>query len=215
MLLGKFDYLSQIGLQGRLVHKHQGRGYGDPNANQALKAGNFWHKGSVSRDMGAAVTWEWVCNEIKKGEDVELVFSYDNAAGDPTGGHAVRIFGCGITDGKRWLRYLHDAVQSDDSRGLETADAYVRDMDGDGILNFGSANREIRFALSESAPPGVGGVTEFLGDSTDSPAGLVDDSSFSPASYAAIAAAAAALVFVIAGYGWRARRHRVKGRSLS
>lgn len=106
---------------------------------------------------------------------MELVFSYDDAAGNPTGGHAVRIFGCGVTEGNRWLRYLHDATQTykdaggvlrGDDVGLETHDIYVSDMDGDGMLNFGSAGREVRFALSESPAPGVGGTVDFYGEGT-------------------------------------------------
>ena len=208
MLEGKFEYLAANGLANALVHKHQGRGYGDPNLDQALKPGDFQHMGIVSQDMGAQVTWEWVCDEIKKGEDVELVFSYDDAAGNPTGGHAVRVFGCGITEGNHWLRYLHDATQTymgaggvlqGDDVGLETPDAYVSDMDGDGMLNFGSAGREVRFALSESQAPGVGGTVDFYGGATESMAW-----------YWATGAGVAVLGLFVAG--WVARKRLVRDR---
>jgi len=150
MLDGKFEYLSDNGLSNSLVHRHQGRGYGSAASGQALPAGNFTRHGITSTDDGAAVTFTWLCEQIKKGEDVELVFSYDNSSGHPTGGHAVRVFECGTTLGVPWIGYLHDAQQSNDSAGLETVRVNVVDLDGDGMLNLGTTSREIRFAMSES-----------------------------------------------------------------
>ncbi len=150
MLNGKFEYLSDNGLTNSLVHRHQGRGYGSASAGQALPAGNFTRHGITSTDDGAAVTFNWLCEQIQKGEDVELVFSYDNSSGQPTGGHAVRVFECGTTLGVPWIGYLHDAQQSNDTAGLETVRVNVTDLDGDGTLNLGTTSREIRFAMSES-----------------------------------------------------------------
>lgn len=150
MLDGKFEYLSDNGLSGSIVHRHQGRGYGSAAAGQALPSGNFTRHGITSTDDGAAVTFSWLCEQIQKGEDVELVFSYDNASGQPTGGHAVRVFECGTTLGVPWIGYLHDSQQSNDAAGLETVRVNVVDLDGDGMLNLGVTSREIRFAMSES-----------------------------------------------------------------
>jgi hypothetical protein len=155
MLQGKFSYLKEKKLQNKLVHKHQGgREFG-------YNGGNITKHGITSKDEGAKVTWEWICNEIKNGEDVELGYLKDGG-----GGHVVRIFGCGTTKGKRWLRYLHDRLQTnkdpEDKKGLETPDVDVTDLDGDGILNFGSEDREIRFALSESVKKSC--VLEFDGE---------------------------------------------------
>jgi hypothetical protein len=156
MLQGKFSYLDANGLKDKLVHKHQGRGYGTP-PNQALPAGDFQSSGITSKDEGAVVTWDWICEQLAKGQDVELVFSYDDANGNPTGGHAVRVFACGTTLGVPWIGYLHDSSQTNsdptDTQGLEAVLAYAVDTDGDGTLNFGAPNREIRFALSESVVP--------------------------------------------------------------
>ncbi|HLG16366.1 MAG TPA: hypothetical protein VJH03_17940 [Blastocatellia bacterium] len=153
MLKGKFSYLDKKGLKNALEHKHQGRGYGNP-PDEALPAGNFTSSGITSRDDGAAVTWAWICDEIKKGQDVELVFSFDDANGNPTGGHAVRVFECGTTLGIPWIGYLHDKLQThkdaNDSKGLETVRAFTVDLDGDGMINLGTRSREVRFALSES-----------------------------------------------------------------
>jgi hypothetical protein len=153
MLDGKFEYLSDNGLSGSIVHRHQGRGYGSAADGEALPAGNFTRHGITSTDDGATVTFNWLCEQIQKGEDVELVFSYDNASGQPTGGHAVRVFECGTTLGVPWIGYLHDSQQSNDSAGLETVRVNVVDLDGDGMLNLGTTSREIRFAMSESRVP--------------------------------------------------------------
>jgi hypothetical protein len=136
-LKGKFEYLVE-NLTATLKHKHQGRGFG------SISDGDFEHMGISSEDNCATVTWEFICNEICEGEDVELAYSHS------TGGHAVRVVGCGNTGGKEWIMYAHDALQSDDTAGLETVKVNVEDLDNDGTLNLGSESREIIFVLSES-----------------------------------------------------------------
>ncbi len=150
MLKGKFSYLAENGLKDTLDQKHQGRGWGNP-PDEALPDGDFTSEGITSTDKGSTVTWEWICQEIQSGEDVELIWSYDDASGNPTGGHAVRVFECGQTLGRKWLGYVHDGNQNDDTKGLECVRMNVSDLDGDGMLNAGSNDREIRFAFSESA----------------------------------------------------------------
>jgi hypothetical protein len=140
MLQGKFDYLAENRLKNALSQKHQGRGYG-----QVVPPGDFQHMGITSKDRGATVRWKFIDNQVKKGEDVELVFSYDGG-----GGHAVRVVGSGITANDRWIKYAHDSVQSDDSAGLETPTVNVKDLDNDGTLNLGSVDQEIVFVHSES-----------------------------------------------------------------
>ena len=136
-LEGKFEYLVE-NLTATLKHKHQGRGFG------SIPDGDFEHMGISSEDNGDTVTWEFICNEICEGEDVELAYSHS------TGGHAVRVVGCGNTGGKEWIMYAHDALQSNDTAGLETVKVNVEDLDNDGTLNLGSESREIIFVLSES-----------------------------------------------------------------
>ncbi|WP_406660873.1 hypothetical protein V7O66_13700 [Methanolobus sp. ZRKC3] len=144
MLEGKFAYLAKNGLEDDLVHKHQGRGWGTP-PNQALPDGDFESSGIISKDEGDKVTFEFICDQIKTGEDIELVWQW----GDD-GGHAVRVFECGTIGGKNWVGYLHDRVQSNDTAGLETVREIVDDFDGDGTLDIGSEDRPIRFVMSES-----------------------------------------------------------------
>lgn len=169
MLEGKFSYLKKKGLDGKLINKHQGRGYG----GTAVPNGNFTSNGITSRDDGNKVTFEWLCQQIKEGEDVEIIFSYEDAAGSITGGHAVRVFECGETLGVPWIGFAHDSDQSNDTEGLETPRENVIDSDGDGALNIFGNSSEIVFAVSESALPpekgfikkaweGIGGAWDWL-----------------------------------------------------
>ena len=76
--------------------------------------------------------------------------STDDDAGNPTGEHAVRVIRCGKQNGVPWIKYVHDARQADidpnDELGLETVQAFVADIDGDGMLNLESINIELRSA---------------------------------------------------------------------
>ncbi len=168
---GKFEYLKEKGLQNKLTHKYQGRGWGT-GAGKQLPGGDFTWQGITAKDKGAKPTWEWIRDELKAGEDVELWFSYDNASGAARGGHVVRAFEAGETEGKKWIRYLHDSKQTEykdpsdhskgfinDDQGLENVKVELKDTDGDGFLNFGSPNRELRFAFSESVIPEPGGLS--------------------------------------------------------
>ena len=145
MIQGKFQYLSNNSLADKLIHKHQGYGYGG-TGNQ-LPPGDFTHTGITSKDesVGGKVTFGWLHQQLKNCEDVEVVVQWGWG-----GGHAVRVFGCGRTLGVPWIRYKHDAIQSNDTTGLEEVQIFVNDMDGDGTLNFGSIDDEIVFALAES-----------------------------------------------------------------
>ncbi len=170
MVNGKFKYLKDNNLDGKIVHRHQGAGYG--GAGNEIPPGDYSSNGITSKDesVGGKVTYDWICDQIAKGEDVEIVFTYDNASGNPTGGHAVRVFECGKTFGVPWIGYVHDGNQTGqgdtgDTLGLETPREFVFDSDGDGHPNIGSSNREIRFAFSESADNDRDGVTDGLDNS--------------------------------------------------
>lgn len=144
-LRGKFSYLKNNGLQDKLIHRHQGRGL--PNGQ--IPKGKFTSSGITSNSQGEKVNFNFICNQIKQGEDVELCFSYD-VQDKPIGGHAVRVFECGRTKGQPWIGYLHDKNQKNDKEGLENVRVNVLDIDKDGFQNLGAKGREMRFALSES-----------------------------------------------------------------
>jgi hypothetical protein len=162
MLEGKFAYLVDNGLENRLEHKHQGRGYG-----QTVPDGDFEHVGITSEDNGATVTHDFICDEICAEEDMELIYRHSS------GGHAVRVVGCGDTGGKDWIMYAHDSNQCNDADGLETVKVNVEDLDGDGTLNLGAASREIVFVLSESTIPGEPPVCDANGPYLEECQGLV------------------------------------------
>jgi len=143
MMKGKFQYLADNGLSNALNHKHQGYGYGE-----TIPPGDFTHAGITSKDesVDGKVTFDWLEDQLRSCEDVEVVKD----------GHAVRVFGCGKTLGKPYLRYKHDSIQTgpwdpDDTQGLEEVQVYVDDTDGDGMMNWGGSNQEIWWALAESA----------------------------------------------------------------
>lgn len=142
MMKGKFQYLADNGLADKLNHKHQGYGYGE-----TIAPGDFTHAGITSKDesVNGKVTFDWLEEQLRACEDVEVVKD----------GHAVRVFGCGKTLGKPYLRYKHDSIQTgpwdpDDTQGLEEVQVYVEDTDGDGMMNWGGSSQEIWWALAES-----------------------------------------------------------------
>ena len=140
-LPGKFSYLSANNLSDALVHRRQGR------ANGFVPAGDITSSGITAVDDGENVTWQWLCDQLNAGEDVELAYAW------PGGGHAVRVTGCGKTEGREWIKYIHDSKQGfDNGVGLETVDVYIdKDLDMDGRPNFGAMDKNIIYAISESA----------------------------------------------------------------
>lgn len=145
---GKFQYLADNGLTTSLVHKHQGTGYFN------MPVGDFTHAGITSKDesVDGKVTFSWIEEQLRNCEDVEVGIKWGSG-----GGHVVRIYGCGKTLGLPYLRYKHDRLQTHhdltDTAGLEEAQVYVSDLDGDGMPNWGSASNEIVLAISESVQP--------------------------------------------------------------
>ncbi|MBW1879953.1 MAG: hypothetical protein JRI25_12010 [Deltaproteobacteria bacterium] len=149
MLDGKFQYLVDAGLADSLIHRHQGRGWGEAEDGEALPDGDYSFNGITSTDDGDVVTMEWICERIAEGCDVELLYSREDGLGAITGGHAVRVYGCGKLGEAHYVRYAHDATQGDDTAGLEEVFTWPRDVDRDGTLNIESRWWEIQFAFAE------------------------------------------------------------------
>jgi len=148
LMEGKFQYLADNGLTHSLVNKHQGTGYFD------MPVGDFTHAGITSKDesVNGKVTFDWIEEQLRNCQDVEVGIKWGSG-----GGHVVRIYGCGKTLGLPYLRYKHDRLQTHhdltDTAGLEEAQVYISDLDGDGMPNWGSASNEIVCAWSESVQP--------------------------------------------------------------
>lgn len=125
--------------------------------------GTYTHAGLDVTQTGP-ITWTSLCDEIKTGAAVVISWGwYDNNGGRP-GGHVVRVYGCGISNGKPWIAYLHDETQAsengdpDDTRGLKWVTEFIGDTDGNGRWNLSGTNREIDGVMSfeyHSKPPVV------------------------------------------------------------
>ena len=63
--------------------------------------------------------FEWIIEELKNGEDVELFLIWDQSTGDKKPGHAVELVGGGdipVAKGSiPTLMFLHDAIQGDET----------------------------------------------------------------------------------------------------
>ena len=132
-LEGKFEYLNNNGLKDKLVHKHQGAIDGD-----------YTEHGITSKEEGDNVTFDWLCAQLKAGEDVELGWT----------GHRVRVTGCGKTNGDPWIEIIDDRQQTDqndphDRLGTTTTKFELKDLDNDGNLNT-NEGLELTGAVSES-----------------------------------------------------------------
>jgi len=147
---GKFKYLQDNGIEDTMCHKFQG------NQHFGATPGDYSAYGSTAKDesVNNKVTFNWIKEQLEMCEDVEVGIKWGGG-----GGHMVRIYGCGKTLGKPYLRYAHDRTQAHpgpggtiagDNVGLETAQVYVEDLDGDGMMNWGSIDDEIVFAIAES-----------------------------------------------------------------
>lgn len=138
-LQGKLRYIGKSGLVNNLVLKHMGPLGGSVGQTVTDPGGN--NVTVTSTSLGNLVTADALIQEVKNGEDVELLFEY--ACGN---GHAVEVVGAGKTLGVPWVAYQSDHVQSDedikdgipDNEGTAgPPDAsYLIDTDGDGRLNL-------------------------------------------------------------------------------
>lgn len=157
MIPGKVDYLQDHGLDDNVSMSYQGwYGPNDPG-------GDWTVDGYTIEDDGGEVTHSWVCDKIRDGADLELVYSW------PGGAHAVRIYGCGQVAGQPYIMILDDTQQSDwdpnNDDGLRWATWYLTDGDNDDRWNISGSNQEIQLVTAETytgdqaASPGLG----FLG----------------------------------------------------
>lgn len=141
---GKFEYLNDNGLRDKLVNKHQNL------------IGDFTAHGTTTTNEGRDVTFEWLCEQVKAGEDVEASWSYPGG-----GAHIVRVFGCGKINGTPFIRYLHDAQQTTqldpfDRLGLEIKAAFLTDRDNDDRLEVsGTGGAELIDAAAESVTDAI------------------------------------------------------------
>ncbi|MBK9128136.1 MAG: hypothetical protein IPM13_10085 [Phycisphaerales bacterium] len=110
-LNGKLDYIDSERLADQLHIKHkQAPGVdwidGDRSVGDATS--------HVNTDPNVSL-WEWIAGEIEAGEDVEVRIGwFDPNDPEVTGGHYMRITGCGKLFGIPYLEWIHDAAQGFD-----------------------------------------------------------------------------------------------------
>lgn len=128
---GKLDYIDDADLEGALIIKHKER------------SGINWLRDSETSPDGNAESTEdgtrrslvqWVIDEIRHGEDVEVRIGWDGG-----GGHMIDIIGGGEILGVPWLSWVHDARQGFDDNGTpgDTADDTTRMNGGTGWFDGG------------------------------------------------------------------------------
>lgn len=146
-LTGKLSYLANNGLSDLEV-KHQG----------SMGNTDIESDGVTSKGQGETVTFEFIMDELKDGEDVELGFLYPNG-----GGHAVEVVGAGIMCGAPFIMYQSDHDQENDAAGTGQIDfSFLLDSDGDGRLNLvnekGVPNMAVVFTQSPSDTSSAGEI---------------------------------------------------------
>ncbi len=79
--------------------------------------------------------WEWLVQEMKNGEDVELLYGYYDADGKRRGGHWVTVTGIMESGGEKRIWIKDDILQSGSGYG-KTNDN--RDSSGEEVIGWGS-----------------------------------------------------------------------------
>jgi len=113
-----------------------------------LRENGLLDKLVVKRKTGNQINWEWLLQEIKDGEDVELDLWYQ---GPNDGRHYVEVTGVGMILGVPFFTHVSDHVQSDqdaeDNKGTDKVD--FEWMIGRMALNSNAIVDEV---ISESVP---------------------------------------------------------------
>ncbi len=108
-LEGTLQYLNAKNI-ANLTHKHQGL---SPFQCDSFNGGqNVIWGGLTSNGQGAKVDPNFIFNELQAGSAVEYDGVWYNRFG-PSGGHAMDIIGAGTTNGRTWIAYVSDHLQTD------------------------------------------------------------------------------------------------------
>ncbi|MCA9544713.1 MAG: hypothetical protein KC613_10000 [Myxococcales bacterium] len=165
---GIFEYLAAFDQDQRVSLRHQG-------GSETYPCGLPEPLDRESHREGANVTFEWLCDRVQDGSAVVLTVGFydwvgygvggDSEPWDRTGGHVVRVYGCGEVNGQRFLRTLDDGQQdrmedtdADDVAdlcvergGLRTQHWWVPVPTAQGRLQLGGYDRQIDFAMAMTA----------------------------------------------------------------
>jgi hypothetical protein len=100
---GKLDYIDDSNQESKLKIKHKERtGINWLGATESSPDGNA----KSTEDATQRSLMEWILDELRDGEDVEIRIGWDNG-----GGHFVDLIGGGTIFGVPWIAWAHDAEQ--------------------------------------------------------------------------------------------------------
>ena len=162
---GKLTYLAQNGLGGQVQTTHMGEegtgtDTGDFDVTITVGANS-----ATASGLGTSISFQTLFDAMKEGQDCELVYAW------PGGAHAVDAVAAGITKGEPWIVHGSDMDQSTDSEGGGPDGfrfEYLKDTDGDGLLNLNGTNRQLVQVICEKYVPPPPMLTVI---GTDDPAG--------------------------------------------
>jgi hypothetical protein len=160
---GKLKFISDNNLSNKLKIKHKNRVGTNYLTKDTLKVGTAK---SIPNNDSTLSLIDWILQELKDGENVELVMLWNGG-----GGHVVDLIGGGYVKGIPWLAWVHDANQGYDNNGTpgdKTDDKVKRNggisPDSNGVghcyiidnkiyvpfANGDTSKGKIAFAISES-----------------------------------------------------------------
>lgn len=177
---GIFDFLAAFDGDQRVALRHQGGGevYPADCGEETLDR--------ESHREGANVTFEWLCDRVQDGAGIVMTLGYYSPIAVPngydengfvqyaidwdrTGGHVVRVYGCGEVGGQRFIRTLDDGQQDrmfdadpedevepvcEERTGLRTQLWFLHENETtDGRLELGDSSRQIDFAIALTPAP--------------------------------------------------------------
>ena len=142
---GKLDFIEALGLNIYVKFQSQMLS-GNVNSTSGMTY--------ARNDNGTSgyPTWDWLEQQMREKEDVELMYKYQNGAGEWRG-HVVTLTGLIETaDGKRTIRYKHDKKQgTTDSNSVVQEYAQVKeDPNGRLVLYKNGRRKFIHHAVAES-----------------------------------------------------------------
>ena len=176
VMRGIFAFLRIFDGQRRLALSHQ--------------AGSDVYPGDCAEDEdresqreGEDVTFDWLCDRVQDGAGIVLTYGFYSPIAVPngydengliqyaidwdrTGGHVVRVIGCGEVGGQQFIRTLDDGLQDrmlddeidgpicEERLGLRSQLWFVHENPTtDGRLELGDASRQIDFAMAVTVAP--------------------------------------------------------------
>ncbi len=149
-----FAYLQAFDANRRITVSHQGGGELLPDD---CGGNNNYDRDSLRE--GPLPRWNWICGHVASGDSVFLnIGFYTN--GQVTGGHVVRVYGCGQVGEQKFLRVADDGAQDGmvdtdndglgdlcvQQAGLRYRQFNIGDNDNDGFVELGGPGREIEMA---------------------------------------------------------------------